>query len=193
MKKHVIVKIGGYYIYNKELAEKIVDLAEEYKFIPIFVCGGGIFANSVREAYIAHSFSSKTAHYAAIKAMEISALIFSENIVNGVLTDSLDDIFIYSVEGKYPIILPYKIVLRTNILPETWEITGDSVASLIAVLLGVKNVVFVKKVPNLKSYYEDACKFVDKYSCKMVRKYGLRALIVNGDNLVSVASGFASV
>lgn len=185
----MVIKIGGYYIYNRELAKNIITVANKFKVLPIFVCGGGVFANAVREAYLAHGFSSKVAHYAAIKAMEISALIFSENIVDSVLVDSLDEIIAWSIRGKYPIVLPYKIVSKANVLPESWEVTGDSIASLIAILLGVRKIVFVKKIPGLKKQLEDVCRFVDKYACELISKYKLRAIVVNGDDLSSIASG----
>ena len=193
MKKLVVIKIGGYYIYDRELAKNIITIANKFKVSPIFVCGGGVFANAVREAYLAHGFSSKVAHYAAIKAMEISALIFSENIMNSVLVDSLDEILAWSIRGKYPVVLPYNIVFRVNVLPESWEVTGDSIASLIAVLLGVRKIVFVKKIPGLEKCFENVCRLVDKYACELISKYKLRAIVVNGDDLSSITSGFINV
>ncbi len=193
MRKVIVVKVSGYYVLNEAFLRNIVKAINKAKVTPIFVCGGGIFANTVREAYLNYGVDEKTAHYAAIKAMEVSAIMFSRKIPKRVFAETLEEINSAIIRGTIPIVLPYRIVSKVNILPESWEITSDSIAALISLLSGVRKIVFVKKAPSLKGFDKDVCKYVDKYACKIIKNYGLSSLVVNGDRVESIVLGFISV
>ena len=69
-----IVKIGGSWIKNPKLSY-LLKLFERFSNQNlIFVCGGGIFADCVREIFKNGDMSEETAHILAVKATEITGL-----------------------------------------------------------------------------------------------------------------------
>ena len=113
----LIVKLGGSLYY------RIPDLAPilgASKRPLLIIPGGGPFADLVRQVHA----DNDTAHWMAIAAMEQYGWFISSF---GILT--MDRI---AVPLTTTVLLPYRCLRSTDVLPHTWEVTSDTIAAWVA-------------------------------------------------------------
>lgn len=124
-----VLKIGGSLI---DQADSLLKAVKEHfdgtgsKVKIVIVPGGGIFANSVREASQRHSMSDEAAHWMAVAAMEQYAYLLADK--SGVpLIDDIDH-----VPQGISILLPYRLLKATDELEHSWDVTSDTIAAWVA-------------------------------------------------------------
>jgi 5-(aminomethyl)-3-furanmethanol phosphate kinase len=113
----LIVKVGGS-LYNQ-----IPDLAPILSASdrPLFIIpGGGPFADLVRQVRV----NNDAAHWMAIAAMEQYGWFISSF---GILTTDR-----IAVPLTTTVLLPYRCLRLTDILPHTWDVTSDTIAAWVA-------------------------------------------------------------
>jgi aspartokinase-like uncharacterized kinase len=114
-----VVKIGGSLL---QLAERITPVFTDYEVL--LIPGGGVFSDAVRMIYSKHMISDETAHKMAILGMHQYGLFLSD--ISGIQTiDSIKDF------NGCAILLPLKIIEDSD-LPESWDVTSDSIACYVA-------------------------------------------------------------
>jgi aspartokinase-like uncharacterized kinase len=96
----------------------------------LVVPGGGRFADAVRAADRRFGLADATAHRMAILGMEQFGLL---------LRDLLP--------GVPPVVMPASLPLEE--LPESWQVTSDSIAAWVAARFGAGRLVLVKRVEGL--------------------------------------------
>jgi hypothetical protein len=113
----LIVKVGGS-LYNQipDIAPILIASDRPLFIIP----GGGPFADLVRQVRV----NNDAAHWMAIAAMEQYGWFISSF---GILTTDR-----IAVPLTTTILLPYRCLRLTDILPHTWDVTSDTIAAWVA-------------------------------------------------------------
>jgi len=189
--KTIIVKIGGSLLHKTTIIDTLSEVLTSLNARIALIPGGGVFANKVRELFVRHEISSVEAHYMAIKAMEVYSILLASRIKNSRLCSSLEQARSAMDEGKIAIILPYKIISKTRVLPALWKITSDSIAVFLATLLKADFAILLKSVDGvfidgkivreLKAGRIRSLKgYADDYILELIRKYKVKVAIING-------------
>lgn len=112
----------------------------------VLVPGGGPFADQVREAQRRWSFGDATAHRLAIMAMEQYGFMLAG--LEPRLRPSASRAAIQRVlaAGGVPVWLPTRMALGRPEIPESWDVTSDSLAAWLAADLAADGVLLVKSV-----------------------------------------------
>ena len=137
-----IVKLGGSHATGPHLKSWLAAIAAEAGSIAI-VPGGGAFADGVRTAQASIGYDNRAAHAMALMAMtQFGRALTSLNPVL-TLAASRSAILRALRERKVPVWSP-EAMARTAALPETWDLTSDSLAAWLAGALGASSLVLVK-------------------------------------------------
>jgi len=129
-----VVKIGG------SVASRIEGILEELSGDVLIIPGGWIFANAVRELDSERKLPSSAAHWMCIAGMEMYGYYISSLGVK--TTEKLE-----RVKG-IKVLLPY-CILKKSELPQSWDVTSDSIAVWVASKLGVKEVIKITDVDGI--------------------------------------------
>jgi 5-(aminomethyl)-3-furanmethanol phosphate kinase len=109
----------------------------------VVVPGGGPFADAVRSTQLSMGYDDGAAHAMALMAMaQFGRALQSLNPALR-LTPSRSTIWGALKDGKVPVWSPEPMV-RSAALPETWELTSDSLAAWLAGALTADRLVLVK-------------------------------------------------
>jgi dihydroneopterin aldolase len=134
--------LGGSHANGPHLNDWLAAIAAEAGAIAI-VPGGGPFADTVRTAQASMGFDDRAAHAMALMAMrQLGCALESLNPTLS-LTASRSAILRALKDGKVPVWSPEPMA-RAAALPETWELTSDSLAAWLAGVLGASRLVLVK-------------------------------------------------
>ena len=137
-----IVKLGGSHANGPHLKDWLAAIAAEAGAIAI-VPGGGPFADAVRTAQASMGFDDRAAHAMALMAMaQFGCALESLNPALR-LTASRSAILRALKDGKVPVWSPEPMA-RAAALPETWDLTSDSLAAWLAGALGAGRLVLIK-------------------------------------------------
>jgi 5-(aminomethyl)-3-furanmethanol phosphate kinase len=137
-----IVKLGGSHAGGPHLMGWLAAIAAEAGSIAI-VPGGGPFADAVRTAQASMGYDDRAAHAMAMMAMaQFGRALESLNPALKVAA-SRAAIARALEEGKVPVWSP-EAMARAAALPETWDLTSDSLAAWLAGVLGAGELVLVK-------------------------------------------------
>jgi dihydroneopterin aldolase len=134
--------LGGSHATGPHLKDWLAAIAAEAGAIAI-VPGGGPFADAVRAAQAGIGFDDRAAHIMALMAMaQFGSALESLNPALR-LAASRSAISRALKDGKVPVWSPEPMA-RAAALPETWELTSDSLAAWLAGALGASRLVLVK-------------------------------------------------
>ena len=137
-----IVKLGGSHATGPHLKDWLTAIAAEAGSI-VIVPGGGPFADAVRKAQAGIGYDDRAAHMMAMMAMAQfgSALESLHPALR--LAASRWALLRALKDGKVPVWSPERMA-RAAGLPETWDLTSDSLAAWLAGALGASRVLLVK-------------------------------------------------
>jgi aspartokinase-like uncharacterized kinase len=141
----IIVKIGGSLAHGRQCAVWL-DVLAAWGGPLILVPGGGPFADCVRTTQATMRFGDATAHRMALMAMEQYAVALAAQAPVFALAASRDELDGALRAGQIPIWLPTKMILAAPEVPETWELTSDSLAAWLAGILGARRLLLIKSV-----------------------------------------------
>jgi aspartokinase-like uncharacterized kinase len=125
-----VVKVGGGVQALKPLCATLGELVERHRLR--IVPGGGAFADAVRAADRRFGLTDAAAHRMAILGMEQFGLLLRD-----LLPDSARD----------AVVMPASLPLDE--LPESWDVTSDSIAAWFAGHAGADRLVLVKQTGGL--------------------------------------------
>ena len=137
-----IVKLGGSHATGPHLKPWLAAIAAEAGSI-VIVPGGGPFADAVRATQASIGFDNRAAHAMALMAMaQFGAALASLNPAL-TLAESRSAILHALRDGKVPVWSPPSMTLGSA-LPETWDLTSDSLAAWLAGELRARTILLVK-------------------------------------------------
>jgi aspartokinase-like uncharacterized kinase len=149
-----VLKIGGSLSETpevlKRLCKQLTALAQRYRIV--VVPGGGRLADIVRDLDKAFRLSDVVAHQLAVKAMDQYGLLLADITPDSWMFDDTNQTE-NAPNGKLPIFLPSKHVITYDQLPNSWDVTSDSIAAYVAGLLHAHMLVLVTDVDGI--YNED--------------------------------------
>ena len=140
----VVVKLGGSLFRSKELDAWLSEIARVGKGLAVLVPGGGPFADRVREAQAHWAFDDGTAHHLAILAMEQYGRMLAGLEPALATCDSSEAIRAALDQGRVPVWMPSRMCLGRPEIPESWEVTSDSLALWLAGEIGASRVILIK-------------------------------------------------
>ena len=137
-----IVKLGGSHATGPHIKDWLAAIAAEAGSIAI-VPGGGPFADAVRATQAGIGYDDRAAHAMALMAMaQFGAALTSLNPALR-LTASRAAIRRALKDARFPS-GRRRPMARAAALPETWDLTSDSLAAWLAGALGAGRLVLVK-------------------------------------------------
>jgi 5-(aminomethyl)-3-furanmethanol phosphate kinase len=168
----LVVKLGG---SLQNGVSDLVPLLRRSRRPLLIVPGGGIFADTVRQARVADD----SAHWMAIAAMDQYGWFIASHDLK--TTDVL------KVPEKTTIFLPYISMRQRDPLPHTWDITSDSISAWVADQLGLE-LLLLKSVDGITREGELQKQIttpiqndvVDPFFIPFVMKNQIKTTIING-------------
>lgn len=137
-----VVKLGGSLASERHLKDWLAAIAGQAGSI-VIVPGGGPFADAVRSNQRSMGYDDRAAHEMALLAMaQFGRALESLNRALK-LTPSYSSIRRTLKEGRVPVWSPMSMA-RAARLPESWDLTSDSLAAWLAGVLGARRLVLVK-------------------------------------------------
>jgi 5-(aminomethyl)-3-furanmethanol phosphate kinase len=139
-----VVKIGGSLLGSPEL-ERWLELFVKYSDGNIIIVpGGGVFADAVREAQALTKISDACAHKLAVLAMDQFGMLLAN--MNPLLATAKTECEIDERTWQHRAIvwLPSHMVLSDDTIPQSWDVTSDSLAAWLATKLNAKQLILVK-------------------------------------------------
>ncbi len=149
-----VIKLGGSLLDWPELVQAFrLWLASESKMVDVVIAGGGPIVEALRQLDSVHSLAPEAAHWLSIRAMSATAGLVAALLPEAQLISSLEDIPTVEDEAQQSRagiwILDVELLLRADAtradaLPCNWEVTSDSIAARVAMLLNAKELVLLK-------------------------------------------------
>ena len=147
-KNHVgamwVIKVGGSLLGSPELERWLELFAKFSDGNIIIVPGGGVFADAVREAQKLSKISDACAHKLAVLAMDQFGLLLAN--MNPLLATARTEMEIDERTWQHRCIvwLPSQMVLADDSIPQSWDVTSDSIAAWLAEKINAQQLVLVK-------------------------------------------------
>ncbi|MBW6470868.1 MAG: amino acid kinase [Methanosarcinaceae archaeon] len=132
---NVVVKLGGSLINSApDIVNKLLEYSETSKDRDtiLIVPGGGIFADLIRTAGKQYNIGEVASHWMAILAMEqYGYYLIDKTGAKGV--GSIDDL-----QPGISILLPYRLLKKTDELEHSWDVTSDTIAAWMASMINAR-------------------------------------------------------
>jgi len=188
-----VVKLGGS-LFPEDAVKICNSLAGKNVVV---ICGGGEFANKIREYDEYMEFSNSASHKTAILCMDIIGMLVADKVEGAEAVYSLENVEKVLNEGKLPVLLPSKLLEYLDPLEHSWKVTSDSISVYISWLLKTK-ILIVTNVDGIYNFDPsiDGAKLIKNISAKklltfgetsvdenlpeLLLKYGLDCYVVNG-------------
>ncbi|MEQ1951117.1 dihydroneopterin aldolase [Mesorhizobium sp. CN2-181] len=142
--KPAVVKLGGSTAGAAELDLWIAALAGNAMPL-VIVPGGGPFADTVRKAQREMGFSDTAAHRMAILAMEQFGQVILDRHPRFLAARCERDFDETLAAGRIPVWLPSELALSVPEIPQSWDVTSDSLAAWLASRLGAETLLLIKQ------------------------------------------------
>jgi hypothetical protein len=146
-----VVKVGGSLIEDPRglarLCLELEGLARVHKILA--VPGGSIFADVVRDIDQTFHLSNVTAHRMAILAMDQFGLLLSDIARRARSVQTLTLARHHMIRGNLPILLPSRLLLRSDRVRPSWDVTSDSITAYVAELLRARRLILATDVDGI--------------------------------------------
>jgi 5-(aminomethyl)-3-furanmethanol phosphate kinase len=144
-----VVKLGGSLLDMPGLVPRLRQwLAGQPPADTLLVIGGGALAEAIRTAQAQHGFQDSVAHWLCIRAMLIQAEIMLAILPEAERLESAVDFQRWP--ARLRILDPWRFLcedesrLAAPRLPQSWDVTSDSIAARVAELIKVDELVLLK-------------------------------------------------
>lgn len=141
-----VVKLGGSYALYPHLAVAVGAIVAAAKPV-VVVPGGGPFVDAVREAQGPMGYDDAAAHRMALLGMCQFAEAVAALHNRLCTTNSIAAMRDVLAHGQIPVWSPWSMADGLETLPESWDITSDSLAAWLAGKLRAARLVLLKSVP----------------------------------------------
>lgn len=143
----------------------------------LIICGGGEFANKIREYDEKINFSNSASHKTAILCMDILGMLLADKVSHLEAVYSLEDAKKALYNDKIPVLLPSKLFEYLDPLEHSWKVTSDSIAVYISWLFKSKILI----VTNVDGIYSD---HPSKDGVKLIKNISAKKLLTFGETSV---------
>jgi aspartokinase-like uncharacterized kinase len=152
----IVVKVGGSLLGWPELPARLDSFLDACRIRDpiaarklVLLAGGGPAADMIRIIDRAHDLGDQCAHDLAIHALDLTARLLASIVPRNVVVDRPEAFrSIWNLE-MLPILAPRRLLKeidarRPDPLPASWNVTSDSIAARIAILLGASRLILLK-------------------------------------------------
>jgi dihydroneopterin aldolase len=140
-----VVKVGGSFADAAELTTVVAALGRGAGRT-VIVPGGGRYADLVRAEQDAAGFDDATAHRMALLAMAAFGYALAGRSPLLAPAPSIRAARAALARGDVPIWLPLDLLAGRKDIPESWEMTSDSLAAWLAGRLSAERIFYLKRV-----------------------------------------------
>jgi dihydroneopterin aldolase len=162
----------------------------------VIVPGGGPFADAVRAAQAPMGFDDRAAHRMGLLAMEQYGCAIGSLHERLSLAASLDAIRQGLADRKVPVWLPTQMALADAGIPQSWNVTSDSLAAWLAGKIGADRLLLVKHVDAKEEAVRAADlavgDVVDKAFAKFLAASGVPAFLLGPEDHGAVGDRLAA-
>lgn len=145
-----VVKVGGSLFDLPDLGKQIrAWLKKEKPGISVFIAGGGELVEAIRRIDTVQPLSEECAHYLCLDAMDIMAKLLHHLLPKSSLCTSLNqvreekaELMIFQLSMWLQFVEPS--CYPGTKLPESWDVTSDSIAARLAICTGADELVLLK-------------------------------------------------
>src|SRR6266566_6416819 len=184
-----VVKLGGSFAFSPYLRDWIAAIAG-CSGRTVVVPGGGPFADVVRAGQARMGFDDLAAHRMGLLAMEQYGCAIKSLHAALALADSLDSIRRGLADDRVPVWLPTQMALGAADIPQSWEVTSDSLAAWLAGKIGAERLLLVKQFESAHGTMRAADlagrDIVDKAFANFLAASGVPAFILGPKDHVAV-------
>jgi 5-(aminomethyl)-3-furanmethanol phosphate kinase len=154
----VVIKVGGSLLGWPELPRRLAAFLADPRGDKaclseraVLVAGGGAFADLIRTMDHIHALGDQKAHKLAIRSLDLTAVLLAGLLPGSAVVHRPEDLQACAQRGQVPILSPRRMLEEVddhglNPLPATWDVTSDSIAARLAVLLGARRLTLLKSV-----------------------------------------------
>jgi aspartokinase-like uncharacterized kinase len=150
-----VVKVGGSLGVWPDLGELLARwLADQSPMINVLIAGGGIRVDGLREIDRSLGLDPVDAHWTAVRMMRLTALELAQRLAAARLIDSFAALQVaigqcheptgLFVFDPHDFLVDVEPTMPGTRLPIGWEVTSDSIAARVAVVLRVRELVLLK-------------------------------------------------
>ena len=144
-----VVKLGGSTLADAALFGWIEALCQS-RMPLVIVPGGGPFAHQVRNAQPSVSFSDAAAHAMAILAMEQFGVLLCDLNKRFIAARTREDMVEAAARGHIPVWLPSVMTRGRGDIPQSWDVTSDSLAAWLAGQLQANALLLIKQTRDIR-------------------------------------------
>jgi 5-(aminomethyl)-3-furanmethanol phosphate kinase len=188
-----IIKLGGS-LHDSPRLRSWLGVIVAAKAPIVIVPGGGPFADAVRLAQKQLEFSDSMAHRMALLAMEQYGLAMAGMAKRLQPTQTSRSIAACLRAGRTPIWMPTAMVLGQRDIPESWDVTSDSLALWLAQRLGARGLLLVKaaRLPVVPCSAAKLSRkgIIDRAFPEMLAKHGLPCWCIGARRHADAAYAF---
>ena len=148
-----VVKLGGSLFSMPGLIDAFRDwLAAQSAAETLLIAGGGAPADAIRELNRLHNLSESAAHWLCIRAMHLQTEMLAAILPESDRVTSIQELRDQSPRARLATVDPYQFLreedrqLSAEPLPESWNVTSDSIAARLAMLSRATELVLLKSV-----------------------------------------------
>jgi dihydroneopterin aldolase len=185
-----IVKLGGSFAFSACLRDWIAAIATCAGRV-VIVPGGGPFADAVRAAQAQMGFGACAAHRMGLLAMEQYGCAIQSLHEKLSLADTTDSIRCGLDDSRIPVWLSSRMVLDAADIPQSWDVTSDSLAAWLAGKIGAERLLLIKHVEAMPGtiHASDlaARDIVDKAFANFLAASGTDAFVLGPNDHAAVA------
>jgi aspartokinase-like uncharacterized kinase len=141
----VVVKFGGSLERRADFPNICKGIGRSFQDKKaVIIPGGGRFADIVRASDERWGLDASTSHLMALLAMDQFGCLLAEKIPGAVAVRTVKDIVRARAEGLLPVFLPSAWLRRQKSVPESWDLTSDSISCVFAIRMKASSLVLLK-------------------------------------------------
>jgi aspartokinase-like uncharacterized kinase len=141
-----VIKIGGGLaripLALGRVGAAVRNVAQDWPLV--VVPGGGPFADAIRDFDRTVGLSDEAAHWMAILAMDQYAHVLASHIPGARLVVEPGCIREGLEQADCVVLAPSRWLRSADVLPHSWEVTGDSIAAFVAGALDARQLILIK-------------------------------------------------
>ena len=146
-----VVKVGGSLLDLPDLSERLqVWLGQQSPACKILLAGGGTIVDEIRRWHEAKPLDERVAHGMSIEAMNITARLLIQALPSAELVEYYAELELMHDAQPLLVFAPLEWLRQEEPaqsgtpLPESWDVTSDSIAARLAICLNADELVLLK-------------------------------------------------
>lgn len=139
-----VAKLGGSIANSSELPKWLDTIGTSGAGRVVVVPGGGPWADEVRAAQQREGFDDRQAHREALRSMEQYGKFLMQKRPDFAPAADITRMRQILHDGRVAVWMPYDMVTADPTIPESWDVTSDSLAAWLATRLDASGLLLVK-------------------------------------------------